>query len=33
VGEKLGEEVVQEAAFGTPSPNLCPKGERNMKWI
>jgi hypothetical protein len=30
-GERLGEGVMQEAAFVlTPSPNLSPKGERNM---
>jgi hypothetical protein len=32
LGERLGEGVMQEAIFGlTPSPNLSPKGERNMK--
>ena len=32
LGERLGEGVMQEAVFGlTPSPNLSPKGERNMK--
>jgi hypothetical protein len=32
LGERLGEGVMQEAAFGlTPSPNLSPKGERNMR--
>ena len=31
LGERLGEGVMQEAVFGlTPSPNLSPKGERNM---
>ena len=31
LGERLGEGVLQEAAFAlTPSPNLSPKGERNM---
>jgi hypothetical protein len=30
--ERLGEGVMQEAVFGlTPSPNLFPKGERNMR--
>src|SRR5258708_16609057 len=30
-GERLGEGVMQETTFGlTPSPNLSPKGERNM---
>ena len=32
LGERLGEGVMQEKAFGlTPSPNLSPKGERNLK--
>jgi hypothetical protein len=32
LGERLGEGVMQEKAFGlTPSPSLSPKGERNMK--
>jgi hypothetical protein len=31
LGERLGEGVMQEAVFGTPSPNLSPKGERNMR--
>jgi hypothetical protein len=31
LGERLGEGVMQEAAFGTPSPNLSPKGERYMR--
>jgi hypothetical protein len=32
LGERLGEAVMQEAVFAlTPSPNLSPKGERNMK--
>ena len=32
LGERLGEGVMQEAIFAlTPSPNLSPKGERNMK--
>ena len=32
LGERLGEGVMQEEGFGlTPSPNLSPKGERNMK--
>jgi hypothetical protein len=33
LGERLGEGVVmQETVSGlTPSPNLSPKGERNMK--
>ena len=32
LGERLGEGVMQETAFAlTPSPNLSPKGERNMK--
>jgi hypothetical protein len=31
LGERLGEGVKQEGIFGTPSPNLSPKGERNMK--
>src|SRR5580704_819649 len=31
LGERLGEGVMQEAVFGlAPSPNLSPKGERNM---
>jgi hypothetical protein len=31
LGERLGEGVTLEAVFGlTPSPNLSPKGERNM---
>ncbi len=31
LGERLGEGVMQERVFGlTPSPNLSPKGERNM---
>ena len=31
LGERLGEGVMQAAVFGlTPSPNLSPKGERNM---
>jgi len=31
LGERLGEGVMQETVFGlTPSPNLSPKGERNM---
>jgi hypothetical protein len=31
LGERLGEGVTREKAFGlTPSPNLSPKGERNM---
>ena len=31
LGERLGEGVMQEAIFAlTPSPNLSPKGERNM---
>ncbi len=30
LGEGLGEWVMQEAIFPTPSPNLSPKGERNM---
>jgi hypothetical protein len=31
LGERLGEGVMQETIFGlTPSPNLSPKGERNM---
>jgi len=30
LGERLGEGVMQETAFDTPSPNLSPKGERNM---
>src|SRR5437764_13058856 len=31
LGERLGEGVAQEIAFGlTPSPSLSPKGERNM---
>ena len=29
LGERLGEGVMQETVFGTPSPNLSPKGERN----
>ena len=32
LGERLGEGVMQETVFAlTPSPNLSPKGERNMK--
>jgi hypothetical protein len=32
LGERLGEGVMQEAIFAlTPSPNLSPKGERNMR--
>ena len=32
LGERLGEGVMQETIFGlTPSPNLSPKGERNMR--
>jgi hypothetical protein len=32
LGERLGEGVMQETVSGlTPSPNLSPKGERNMK--
>jgi len=32
LGERLGEGVMQEGAFVlTPSPNLSPKGERNMR--
>jgi hypothetical protein len=31
LGERLGEGVIQETVFRlTPSPNLYPKGERNM---
>jgi hypothetical protein len=31
LGERLGEGVMQEAIFAlTPSPNLSPKGERNL---
>jgi hypothetical protein len=31
LGERLGEGVVQETVSAlTPSPNLSPKGERNM---
>ena len=31
LGERLGEGVMRETAFVfTPSPNLSPKGERNM---
>ncbi len=31
LGERLGEGVLQETTFAlTPSPNLSPKGERNM---
>jgi hypothetical protein len=30
LGERLGEGVMQETAFDTPSPNLSPKRERNM---
>ena len=34
LGERLGEGVMQETVFElTPSPNLSPKGERNMKGI
>jgi hypothetical protein len=31
LGERLGEGVLQETVFATPSPNLSPKGERNMR--
>jgi hypothetical protein len=32
LGERLGEGVMQKRVFGlTPSPNLSPKGERNLK--
>jgi hypothetical protein len=32
LGGEVGEGVIQEAVFGlTPSPNLSPKGERNMR--
>ncbi len=32
LGERLGEGVMQEATFAlNPSPNLSPKGERNMR--
>jgi len=32
LGERLGEGEMQETIFGlTPSPNLSPKGERNMR--
>jgi hypothetical protein len=32
LGERLGEGMMQEIVFGlTPSPNLSPKGERNMR--
>jgi hypothetical protein len=32
LGERLGEGVMQETVFGlTPSPNLSPEGERNMR--
>jgi hypothetical protein len=30
LGERLGEGVMQETFLVTPSPNLSPKGERNM---
>ena len=30
LGERLGEGVMQETVFDSPSPNLSPKGERNM---
>ncbi len=31
LGERLGEGAMQETIFAlTPSPNLSPKGERNM---
>jgi hypothetical protein len=31
MGERLGEGVMEKAIFGlTPSPNLSPKGERNL---
>ena len=31
LGERLGEGVMQEVVFGvTPSPDLSPKGERNL---
>jgi hypothetical protein len=34
LGERLGEGVLQEVAFAlTPSPNLSPKGERNMNMM
>jgi hypothetical protein len=32
LGERLGEGAMQETVSGlTPSPNLSPKGERNMR--
>jgi hypothetical protein len=32
LGERLGEGVMQETIFAlTPSPNLSPKGERNLR--
>ncbi len=32
LGERLGEGVMQETIFAlTPSPNLSPTGERNMR--
>jgi len=30
LGERLGEGVMLETTADTPSPNLSPKGERNM---
>ena len=32
LGERLGEGVLQETVLMTPSPNLSPKGERNMMY-
>jgi hypothetical protein len=34
LGERLGEGVMQETVFALhPSPNLSPKGERNMNYL
>ena len=34
LGERLGEGVMQERIFAlTPSPNLSPKGERNLNTV
>jgi hypothetical protein len=30
LGERLGEGVMGETVSGSPSPNLSPKGERNV---
>jgi hypothetical protein len=33
LGERLGEGAMQETVLVTPSPNLSPKGERNMMFV